>query len=148
MTVPSLLKPASQKILDPVNLGSDVAGGEASDFADLGGVQSLEIRQDHVTIERCELLNQAQQAIERMTAIGGMLAVGVCQILQFLQSDQGLWPGAALSQHVRRSDIVRNTIDPRTSRTAPVEGGETAPQCNMNFLQQISPKTRISLVSA
>src|SRR5579872_976631 len=54
----SFVKPARQDVLDPVHPHGNRRGREASDFSDSGGVHVFEIGNDHLPIERLELLNQ------------------------------------------------------------------------------------------
>ena len=53
-----------------------------------------------------------------------------------------------LPDHVRRRDIVRHAIHPRSKRAPAIEPGETAPQRHVNILQQVAAFFRIDFISA
>ncbi len=145
----SLLKLAGQQVLDAVNFGSNISGGESGDLANGGGVQSFQIRKDHVTVERLEVLNQSQQAIEILIAVRSLLpSADIWKALQFFQVDQDLRGRAALVRHVRRGDVMGDAIDPRANRTSAVESCETAPERHVNVLQQITADLRVGFVGA
>ena len=49
-----------------VDLAPDIRRGEACDFRNRFRVQTLEIRHDHLAVERIELLDQSEQSAERL----------------------------------------------------------------------------------
>src|SRR5450631_1119412 len=99
MIVFPLLKLASQHGLDAVNLCGDVAGREPGDFSDRCSVETFEVRENHVPVERLQSLNQMKEPIQGLTAVGGLRASGcVGQGLQFFEADQRLRSGATLPQ--------------------------------------------------
>ena len=98
-------------------------------------------------VKRLETLDQTEQAIERMTAIGRVLAaVGIGKMLQLFKSDEFLSTGSALPQNMRRTDVVSDAIDPGAKRAAAIKAVETSPQRDVNFLQQVAPQVRVGLV--
>src|SRR5581483_7356370 len=136
MAFSSLLKLASQQVLDAVNFGRYISGGESGDLANGGGVQSFQIRKDHVTVERFEPLNQSQQAIEILVSVRSVLSANeIWKALQFFQIDQDLRSRTALVCHVRCRDVVRDAVNPRAHRTSTVESYETPPERHVNVLQ-------------
>jgi len=130
-----------------MNFGGDIRGGQARDFSDRGGIEAFEIGENHVPVKRLETLDQTEQAIERMTAIGRVLAaVGIGKMLQLFKSDEFLSTGSALPQNMRRTDVVSDAIDPGAKRAAAIKAVETSPQRDVNFLQQVAPQVRVGLV--
>src|SRR5215831_1317563 len=58
--LPSLVVEPSQNVLDSVNFRRHVSRGKPSDLADLIPIQTFQIRQDHVAIQRFQPLNHLQ----------------------------------------------------------------------------------------
>src|SRR6266516_610767 len=128
MMLSSLLKLAGQHVLDAVNFGGDVSRRQSGDLSDRSGIESFEVGEDYVAIERLQTLNEAEESVERVAAVGGMLAaVRIRKILQFFQAEQCLWPGAALVEYMRCAYVVSDAVDPGAKRASPVEAVEAAP---------------------
>jgi hypothetical protein len=68
------MKPLRQDVLDPVDFHSHVSRRQPGYFSDRHRVHILEIRNDDLTIEWFELLNQCRQPIQIDAPIGGVLA--------------------------------------------------------------------------
>ena len=80
-----------------MNFGGYVSRRQPGDFSDRGGVESLQVGENHVSIHRFETLNEIQQAFEAMAALRSPQGViGVRKILQFFQPDQRLIAHAPL----------------------------------------------------
>jgi hypothetical protein len=149
MVVVSLLKLPRQHVLDPVNLGGNVAGGQAGNLRDGGGVQAFEVGEDHVPVKRLQELDQSHQPVEGLGAIGGGLAAsGIGHVFQFLEADQGLRSRASLVKHVRSGDVMGNAVDPGAKGATAIEAVKTAPQGYVDFLQKIAPDVGIGFVGA
>ncbi len=53
----------SNDALDSMNLGGDVAGGDAGDFTDFRRIRSFEIEQDDLPIDRTKSLDECEQPL-------------------------------------------------------------------------------------
>src|SRR5208283_2182751 len=62
----SFMKSLREQILDAVNFGGHIAWRDPGDLRRRRGVQPFQIRQDDLAIERLELLDQLEQAVDRM----------------------------------------------------------------------------------
>ncbi len=117
----SLMKFTGQDVLDAMNLGGDVAGGQAGDLTDLGGVQAFQIRKDDLAIEGFQTLYEREQAVEGLAASGiGRGRVG--KMFEFLEADEGMRVDAPLADDVGNGGVVGNAIDPGAEGTAGVPG--------------------------
>jgi hypothetical protein len=67
--MPSHLKPASENVLDPVNLHRDVCRRYAGDLADGTCIQAFEIRENQLPVHRLQALDQPQKPLERSAAV-------------------------------------------------------------------------------
>ena len=131
----SRMKTASENAFDPVNLGRYVAGRKSCDLSNRSRVQAFEVGENDLPVERFQLLNQIQQLVKSPVAICDLLAaVCVGEILQFLESDEGLRSRTPLLNDMRGGGIVRHAVDPGTKRASLIESREAAPQGYMNVL--------------
>src|SRR5215831_5940313 len=71
-----LLKLAGQQVLDAMNFGGNISGGEPGNLADRSGVEAFQIGQDHVAVERFQALDQVEQSIQILRTVGGRLSGG------------------------------------------------------------------------
>src|SRR5215469_6418246 len=111
-----------------MNFGGYVSRRQPGDFCDRGGVESLQVGENHVPIHRFETLNEIQQAFESMAAVCGLEGIRrIRKILQFFQPDERLIPEAPLPQNMRSSDIVRHAIEPGAERASPIKSAEAPP---------------------
>jgi hypothetical protein len=70
-----LLKLPRQHALDAMNFGGYVSRRQPGDVSDRGGVESLQVGENHVSINRFETLNEIQQAFQLMAAVRGLEGV-------------------------------------------------------------------------
>jgi hypothetical protein len=145
----SLVKLPGQNVLDPVNLGCHVAWREGGNLGDRGGVEPFEIGNDDLAVEGLQLTDEFEKPLQSSTSVRVRLAVlRIGCRFGLLERDQRRQEVSTPPADVRGGGIVRDPINPRSQRTAPVESFETAPQCEVNFLEQVSPAFRIRFVSA
>src|SRR6185437_2219326 len=127
----SLVVETGQNALDAMDPGCHIACREPGYFSDLSRVQSFQIRQDHVAVERLELVDQLKKLVQGECAISGRLArLRIWQAFELLQSDECLRTFEVLTRHVGCANVVRHAIDPGAQGTAPVECAQAAPQRN------------------
>jgi hypothetical protein len=97
-------------------------------------------------IERLECLYECEEPFESDVTIGGPLPVAAVRHRgQFVEADErgALAPPA---QDLRRDDVVRDTVDPGSERTASVETREAAPERDVDVLNKIAAFIRVGLV--
>jgi hypothetical protein len=70
------------------------------------------------------------------------------QICQLFDPDELTLGGAQLPVHVRSGRVVGYAIDPGAERASVVKAFETPPKRDMNLLQQVAARFRVSLVDA
>jgi len=131
-----------------VDLAPDIRRGEACDFRNRFRVQTLEIRHDHLAVERIELLDQSEQSAERLGTVRRTFNVfGTRVALGLFQGQKGSYTLAlGLADDVRRRHVVRHTVSPGSKRAPPVELRQAAPQRQMDFLRKLPTQFRISFI--
>ena len=73
------LRVRAQPLLEPVDLGSQVGGGDAEDLGDLGQRSFFEVEQQHGSIERALRFDEsAQDAAAVVRVDGTSLTAGSC----------------------------------------------------------------------
>lgn len=144
--ITDILKPPSEDVLDPMYPHGHIRGRQPRDFSDGHRVHIFQIGNDDLTVERLELLNQPRQPLQ-IDALMRVARIFFRKLFEFFQIHEIL-KRLPLPNHVRRGDMVRHAIDPRSQRTAGIERPKAPPQLKMNFLEQVAPFFRIHLVSA
>jgi hypothetical protein len=129
------METASENAFDPVNFGRHVAGRKSGNLSNRSRVQAFEVGENDLPVERFQLLNQIQQLVKSPVAICDLLAaVWVAEILQFIESDEGLRSRTPMLNDMRGGGIVRHAVNPGTKRASLIESREAAPQGYMNVL--------------
>src|ERR1022692_283348 len=143
----SLMKGAGQDPLDAVNLGGDVARRQAGNLADSRRVHALQIREDHLAIQRLQLLHEGQKAAQRLL-LAGVRRRRVRHLLQLFQADQGVGVDAALPYDMGYGGVVRHAINPGAQPAPRVPAREAAPEREVDLLQQVAAIVGVGLVRA
>jgi len=130
-----------------VDLAPDIRRGEACDFRNRFRVQTLEIRHDHLAVERIELLDQSEQSAERLGTVRRTFNVfGTRVALGLFQGQKGSYTLAlGLADDVRCRHVMRHTVGPGSNRAPPVELRQAAPQRQMDFLRKLPTQFRRGL---
>ena len=67
-------------------------------------------------------------------------------MFEFLQADEGMRVDAPLADHVGNGGVVGDAIDPGAQGTARVPGRKTAPEGEVNLLEEVAEVIRVGLV--
>src|ERR1017187_5987467 len=143
----SLMEGAGQDALDAVNLGGDVARRQAGDLTDGRRVHTLQIREDDLAIQRLQSVHQRKKAAERLLA-AGVRRRRAWHLVQLFQAEQEIGFSAPLPHGVGRGGVVGHAIDPGAQRAARVPARETAPQRQVDLLEQVAAMVRVRLVGS
>src|SRR5436190_8493170 len=119
----SFVEAAGQHALDSVNLRCDVARGETGDLADRRRVRALEVKKDHLAVERLEELDERVKAIERRVPVA-LARDGQCDIID---ADEGPRLQSAITDDMCCPDVVCDAIDPRAQGAVMLKMFEASP---------------------
>src|ERR1700733_3299703 len=104
----SFMKPSREDVLDPVYPHRHVRGGQPRNFSECSRVHVFEIRDDDLSVERFELLNQRRKTIQIYPPVR-VVRVLPRNLFQFFETHEIL-KNLALANHVRGGDMVRHAI--------------------------------------
>jgi len=140
------MKLPDENILDPVNSCPDVCRGKASDLAHGFRVKTFQISQNQLAVDEFKPLDQRQKARKRLLTVRRFLDVlrGLLSFDIFEREKDRRVP--FLSGDVGCRHVMRNPIDPGSQRASRIEVFKTAPQRQMNFLQEVASAVGVRLI--
>ena len=141
------MKAASQNILDPVNLGRHASRRNSHHLSDRGCVHALPDTAASFAGPRASTDGSAPSAAPGSRAGHKHGPDIVRHRLDRFQRHQHAVL-SLLPDHMRRRDIVRHAIHPRSKGTPAVENAEASPQRHVNILQQVAAFFGIGFIGA
>jgi len=135
---------AGEDVLDAVDFGGDVAGGEAGDFGGGGSVETFKVSKHHLAVERLELVDHGVEEVE-LVAMFGLVSLVVGDFSQLFEADEFAGLEAHLAADVGGGGVVGDAIDPGAEGAAAVKGFEAAPEGDVDLLEQVAAEVGVGL---
>src|SRR5262249_52683244 len=105
------------------------------------------MEKDDLALQRLQLVNQPQHALQGLLTIdNGFAVLGRSSASSSSSRQTRKCSPISTSGELSYGDVMRDAIHPGPQRTASVQGRKTTPQRNVDILQQIAPSIRIDLI--
>jgi hypothetical protein len=145
----SLVKAPGQNVFDPVNLGCYVARRKSGDLGNRGGVETFQIGNDDLAVERLQLPDEFEEPIHGSTSVRCGLAIfWIGCAFRLFERDKRQDAILTLPVHMRGGGVVRHAVDPSSQGAAPIETFEATPQREVDLLKKILTTFRVGLISS
>src|SRR5215510_16033106 len=130
-----------------MNLRGDVSRRQPGDVGYRRGVQPLKIQKDHLPILRPERMNEFHESIQRQLLVQMFIDAFIGRDLKDVNVNE-YWIPRPTSNDVGHSSVMCDPVNPSSQRAALIEKCKAAPQCEVDFLNEIAALLSVGFIAA